>query len=648
MKKTLLLGAMALMLAAAATATTPVKRSDAKVNHPQLQRMAMPQAQMKTNTMRAPGSLVMKKAPKKEAFLENWYRRPAGAFYVDAISVDGDYGYSYSAPFLFAKPFTDYTYYGFVTGADENTNLAWDVYKYDGDQNMYSVDYDQNVTVNYSMETDPTPIFYAVDGPLDGENSEWFVYKLVDHNMGGSYESPIVESETPVNVFSLPSEKVMNDDGSEVDYWASSRSFVGGGRDGNNYYLYSYYAGATPAEGNENGWWFGKNGNHIDGLGQAFEKPTSPYLLKKVGLYTVSDVDRLNADNAKLTCKVYKLDEIPAYNDSVSVVLNEVPGELIVSGEGYITPSTIQDNNGFVEFTLFGVDEEDPELTYEYTPTIDCPILVVIEGYNDNPDLQDFSVCVASDEVTDEGYGEQAFLKYPVNVVRIDEETGDTVKDEQGKPVYDFTGTYRWRGLNNFFQSGAMKTGFTLFLSTENPFITFNYSIEDGEHTFPVEGGDLVKDVEIDGEIYQIEGIDFFSWYGSEDYLLTWNGNDEIPDWLNIELEDVEGDEYSGYEVYAAVSAEPLPAGVSYREAVVRFEIPGDYIEYKFMQGEKIGIRGDVNGDGDVSIADVNALIDIILGGEADAETMVRADVNTDGDISIADINALIDILLTQ
>ena len=96
-----------------------------------------------------------------------------------------------------------------------------------------------------------------------------------------------------------------------------------------------------------------------------------------------------------------------------------------------------------------------------------------------------------------------------------------------------------------------------------------------------------VKDVEIDGEIYQIEGIDFFSWYGSEDYLLTWNGNDEIPDWLNIELEDVEGDEYSGYEVYAAVSAEPLPAGVSYREAVVRFEIPGDYIEYKFMQGEK-------------------------------------------------------------
>jgi len=56
---------------------------------------------------------------------------------------------------------------------------------------------------------------------------------------------------------------------------------------------------------------------------------------------------------------------------------------------------------------------------------------------------------------------------------------------------------------------------------------------------------------------------------------------------------------------------------------------------------------GDVNGDGDVSIADVNALIDIILGATADDATSKRADVNKDGDITIADVNALIDIILT-
>ena len=57
-------------------------------------------------------------------------------------------------------------------------------------------------------------------------------------------------------------------------------------------------------------------------------------------------------------------------------------------------------------------------------------------------------------------------------------------------------------------------------------------------------------------------------------------------------------------------------------------------------------ILGDVNGDGEVNIADVNALMDIILGGEADKATLRRADVNSDKEKNIADINALIDIIL--
>lgn len=51
---------------------------------------------------------------------------------------------------------------------------------------------------------------------------------------------------------------------------------------------------------------------------------------------------------------------------------------------------------------------------------------------------------------------------------------------------------------------------------------------------------------------------------------------------------------------------------------------------------------GDVNGDGDVSIADVNAVIDMLLSGEASSS----ADVNGDGDVSIADVNAVIDMIL--
>ncbi len=55
------------------------------------------------------------------------------------------------------------------------------------------------------------------------------------------------------------------------------------------------------------------------------------------------------------------------------------------------------------------------------------------------------------------------------------------------------------------------------------------------------------------------------------------------------------------------------------------------------------GLTGDVNGDGEVNIADINALIDHILTGASDAS----ADVNDDGEVNIADINAVIDLILS-
>ena len=53
--------------------------------------------------------------------------------------------------------------------------------------------------------------------------------------------------------------------------------------------------------------------------------------------------------------------------------------------------------------------------------------------------------------------------------------------------------------------------------------------------------------------------------------------------------------------------------------------------------------HGDVNGDGEVNIADVNALIDMILTGQVAAD----GDVDQDNEVTISDVNALIDIILT-
>ena len=54
---------------------------------------------------------------------------------------------------------------------------------------------------------------------------------------------------------------------------------------------------------------------------------------------------------------------------------------------------------------------------------------------------------------------------------------------------------------------------------------------------------------------------------------------------------------------------------------------------------------GDVNGDGELGINDVNALINVIGGGSSDEGERSRADVNEDGEINVNDVNALIDLI---
>ena len=69
-----------------------------------------------------------------------------------------------------------------------------------------------------------------------------------------------------------------------------------------------------------------------------------------------------------------------------------------------------------------------------------------------------------------------------------------------------------------------------------------------------------------------------------------------------------------------------------------------------------IVIPGDVNGDGEVTLADANSVIDIvIMGGNSshprmpiDVDGNYIGDVNSDGEITIADINSIIDMILNK
>ena len=56
------------------------------------------------------------------------------------------------------------------------------------------------------------------------------------------------------------------------------------------------------------------------------------------------------------------------------------------------------------------------------------------------------------------------------------------------------------------------------------------------------------------------------------------------------------------------------------------------------------GIPGDLNGDGEIALGDVNALIDHVLSRD-DYDSVY--DVNGDGEINISDINVLINMILS-
>lgn len=115
-----------------------------------------------------------------------------------------------------------------------------------------------------------------------------------------------------------------------------------------------------------------------------------------------------------------------------------------------------------------------------------------------------------------------------------------------------------------------------------------------------------------------------------------------------------------------AWAAHPGPTGLTTKGFSIDFpvEITGDNEERQLINTRDEGlyeepdelvtsiIKGDVNRDGQVSIADVTALVNIILGktsptpfqgGEYDLQV---ADVNDDEDISIADVTALVNIIL--
>ena len=72
----------------------------------------------------------------------------------------------------------------------------------------------------------------------------------------------------------------------------------------------------------------------------------------------------------------------------------------------------------------------------------------------------------------------------------------------------------------------------------------------------------------------------------------------------------------------------------------------GPTLTLKFVKGDlPTPLKGDVNGDGEVTVSDVNFIIGCIVSPREGMDILI-ADVNGDGEVGIADINEVIGIIL--
>ena len=81
---------------------------------------------------------------------------------------------------------------------------------------------------------------------------------------------------------------------------------------------------------------------------------------------------------------------------------------------------------------------------------------------------------------------------------------------------------------------------------------------------------------------------------------------------------------------------------------MMRVDEQAGVASFWYMKEPDPPMKGDVNCDGEVNIADVTFLIDCILADQVDPDVFDRADVDGDHEVGIGDITALIDLILTM
>ena len=159
------------------------------------------------------------------------------------------------------------------------------------------------------------------------------------------------------------------------------------------------------------------------------------------------------------------------------------------------------------------------------------------------------------------------------------------------------------------------------------------------------------------GEKLRCNAVDMGNNGGNSYFVLqnfAWGYADNLPN--NPDRIPVEGFYNPGFKIDWAVDEDGNPVNLTHIDFIKVYNGLNQYCGWLGETSTEVAggidfhpdapmpapLVGDVNGDGEVSIADLNVLIGIIL----DNGFTAAADVDADGEVGIADVNVLINLIL--
>ena len=529
MKKSLLLLAVAAVAVSASASFQ--KKSDA-VKHQTIETKCAPLSFVeKTVEMATPAQRKAAKKVAKKATPKAWYNRPAGSMYASATRRGG----AYYNPIIMSPCWRPVTW---PNASQDAESYSWAYQKYDVNTKDFA-DYtstEVDLTDSWINESVYAPTLTATSAGVSDS-----------YSLFNNYYDQSTKETTPYEGFAFfcPDPRAAFVE-SKMDCYVSPKYWSAGVREGTTYW------GATPAmlnlggakdeNGGKTGQWFGKNYAGWNAMGLYVEQPAYSYALR--GLHVLYFAEGITGETP-LTADVYAATK----NEADSVIL----GELLYTAKGTLAADAPE--AGFIDMPFFA---EEDGLEYEVVADINQPIMIVLHGY-ENAQASLFTMLITGDWC-DEGYGQHGYM---MSV------------DDNGTPLVNY-------GIGDFFVVDFGVTAPSIFLDVEWPMMEWNYNFEDGKYNFPAEGGKLVKNP---AEGYTFDYISVFSTKSSELWTVLTEDDQDVPEWLTLEIADVvENDEFTN-EVQIEATAAPLPEGVSYREAKVKFSVPGASLVYNFSQG---------------------------------------------------------------